>query len=95
MTARHSSSTNPTRRARGKAKRDDHEVGPFVVESKRRGGRWRVRSSLSTERSAGDYAWTLLSCEGGEVRVRKGASVVAEGLSCVDAGRRKLSSTSG
>lgn len=73
----------PDRRrgARGNARRDDHAFGLFVIEKKTEDGRWTARSTLRTVRAARDYAWDLLTREGGEVRVRQGQRLVASGVS--------------
>lgn len=74
--------SNRLRRARGNTRRDDHAFGLFVVETKTKDGRWTARSTRRTARSAQDCAWDLLTREGGEVRIRRGRSVVARGLRC-------------
>lgn len=60
-------------------RRDNHAFGLFVVETKAQGGRWSIRSSRCDARSAQDYAWKILTREGGAVRVRQGNRIVAEG----------------
>lgn len=64
---------------RRRARRDDHTVGLFVIETIDEAGHWCVRSSCETDRAAFDYAWEVLSRVGGEVRVRQGVRIVAEG----------------
>lgn len=71
--------SSSVRRARGKPRRDDHIFGIFVVETKPGSGRWFARSTHCTVRAAEDYAWKLLTREGGEVRVRQGRRIVATG----------------
>jgi hypothetical protein len=51
----------------------------FVIETRGRDGHWLACSTRASERAALDCAWALLSRAGGDVRVRLGARVVAEG----------------
>ena len=60
-------------------RRDDHAFGLFVVETRTEGERWSIRSSRRDARSANDYAWEILTREGGAVRVRQGDRIVSEG----------------
>ncbi len=71
---------NGLHRAPRRARRDAHGVGLFVVEKKGEDGRWSASSTRRTARGAQDSAWRLLAREGGEVRVRHGRLVVAEGV---------------
>jgi hypothetical protein len=63
-------------------RRDDHAVGLFVIEKKADNGRWCVLSTRRTVWAAQNYAWEVLTREGGEVRVRQDARVVAKGAGC-------------
>jgi hypothetical protein len=76
-----------TRAGRPRRRRSDvHGEGLFVVEAKR-GRRWTARSTLRSERTALNSARELLTREGGEVRVRQGRRMVAEGVACDPNGR--------
>jgi hypothetical protein len=54
-------------------------VGLFIIETKGATGRWTARSSRSALKGAQDYAWELLTREGGEVRIRQGGRTIASG----------------
>lgn len=73
--------SNRLRRTRLKRRRDAHTFGLFVIEKRSEDGRWPARSTRRTVRAAQDCAWDLLTREGGEVRVRQGQHIVAEGVS--------------
>ena len=73
------SASNRLRRDRGKPRRDDHASGLFVIETKDEEGRWSARSTHRTVRAAEASAWALLTRVGGEVRVRQGSRIVANG----------------
>jgi hypothetical protein len=72
-------SDRPSRR-RVSTRRDPHAIGLFVIETKNSRGRWTARSTRCSVETASDFAWELLAKEGGEVRVRRGRYIVAEGL---------------
>jgi len=74
--------SNRLRRSRKNARRDDHAFGLFVVATKSEDGRWSARSTRCSARAAQDYAWDLLTRDGGEVRVRQGRRIVAKGAGC-------------
>jgi hypothetical protein len=71
--------SNRLRRPRKDTRRDDHAFGLFLIEKKTEEGHWSVRSTRRTVRAAQDCAWDVLTCEGGEVRVRQGRHIIAEG----------------
>lgn len=71
--------SNKLRRARKKARRNDHAFGLFLIETKTEDGHWSARSTRSTVHAAEDCAWDLLTRESGEVRVRQGRRVIAKG----------------
>jgi len=50
-----------------------------VIETKTADGHWSIRSSRRDARSAQECAWGILTREGGDVRVRQGMHIVAEG----------------
>jgi hypothetical protein len=76
--------SNRLRRPRQRARRDDHAFGLFVIEKKAEEGHWSAVSSRRTVRAALDCAWDVLTREGGEVRVRQGRRIVADGVACED-----------
>jgi hypothetical protein len=60
----------------------EHVTALFVIETRREGGRWTERITLGTIAAAQDYAWDLLTREGGEVRIRQGRRTIARGVAC-------------
>lgn len=74
--------SNRSSRSRRQLRRDEHAVGLFVVETKVGDGCWLSRSTRKTARAAQACAWDILTREGGEVRVRQGRDIVAEGVAC-------------
>ena len=72
--------------SRGNTRRDDHTFGLFIVEKKAEVSSWSVRSTHRTVRAAEDRAWDLLTREGGEVRVRQGSRIVAQGAGYAPSG---------
>jgi len=62
-----------------RARENAHVVGLFVVETRGPDDRWTACSTRTTASAASACAWELLTREGGEVRIRQGSHVVAEG----------------
>lgn len=74
--------SNRSSRSRRQGRRDEHAVGLFVIETKVGDGYWHSHSTRKTARAAQACAWDILTREGGEVRVRQGRAIVAEGVAC-------------